>query len=224
MDKVDNGMCYLSALHLVNKWELGQVVHPITGFETSGPFIPIFVPIMCKYPIHLFNTSWEFQQIERCEGWKKWHFLYPPSVCKWFPPLFQERWSLFRHLAEDSWMVLYSLGAMHQLVQIWLILLSKYAYRRTGSTSSNLKSNLIQNPSKYLGINFKFRGNKVVGFQFLIKKLNSKLQGWKAKFLSQAGRTTLISSVLLSLPPYTFSCFRVFEQVCNKMDAIVWAF
>ena len=87
--------------------------------------------------------------------------------------------------------------------------------------AQTLKVNLIQNPSKYLGINFKLRGNKVADFQFLIEKLNSKLQGWKAKFLSQAGRTTLISSVLQSLPPYTFSYFRVFEQVCNKMDAIV---
>lgn len=37
----------------------------------------------------------------------------------------------------------------------------------------------------------------------LIDKLNSKLQGWKTKLLSQAGRTTLISSVLQSLPLYT---------------------
>ena len=87
--------------------------------------------------------------------------------------------------------------------------------------AQTLKVNLIQNPSKYLGINFKLRGKKVADFQFLIEKLNSKLQGWKAKLLSQAGRTTLISSVLQSLPPYTFSCFRVSEQVCNKMDAIV---
>ena len=87
--------------------------------------------------------------------------------------------------------------------------------------AQTLKVNLIQNPSKYLGINFKLRGNKVADFQFLIEKLNSKLQGWKAKLLSQAGKTTLISSVLQSLPPYTFSSFRVSEQVCNKMDAIV---
>ena len=84
-----------------------------------------------------------------------------------------------------------------------------------------LKVNLIQNPNKYLGINFKLTGNRVVDFQFLIEKLNSKLQGWKAKLLSQVGRTTLTSSILQSLPLYTFSCFRVPEQVCNKMDAIV---
>ena len=87
-----------------------------------------------------------------------------------------------------------------------------------------LKVNLIQNPNKYLGINFKLTGNRVVDFQFLIEKLNSKLQGWKAKLLSQVGRTTLTSSILQSLPLYTFSCFRVPKQVCTKMDAIVQAF
>lgn len=40
-----------------------------------------------------------------------------------------------------------------------------------------LKVNLIQNPNKYLGINFKLRGNRFAYFQFLIEKLNSKLQG-----------------------------------------------
>ena len=84
-----------------------------------------------------------------------------------------------------------------------------------------LQVNLVQFPSKYLGINFKLKGKRVADFQFLVDKLQSKLQGWKAKLLSQAGRTTLISSTLQSLPLYTFSCFKV---ICNKMDAISRAF
>ena len=44
--------------------------------------------------------------------------------------------------------------------------------------------NLVQNPNKYLGKNFKLRGNKVADFQFLVDKLQSKLQGWKASLLS----------------------------------------
>ena len=59
-----------------------------------------------------------------------------------------------------------------------------------------IQVNLVQCPSKYLGINFKFRGNRIADFQFLIDKLISKLQGWKARLLSQAGRATLIKSIL----------------------------
>ena len=54
--------------------------------------------------------------------------------------------------------------------------------------------------------------------------MQSKLQGWKAKLLSQAGRTSLISSTLQSMPLYTFSSFKVPETVCNKMDALSRAF
>ena len=79
----------------------------------------------------------------------------------------------------------------------------------------SLQVNLVQQPSKYLGVQFKLRGNRVVDFQFLINKLKAKFQGWKMKLLSQAGRTTLIAFVLQSLPLYSFSCFKVPEHVCK---------
>lgn len=60
----------------------------------------------------------------------------------------------------------------------------------------SLQVNLVRIPSKYPGFHFKLRGNRIADFQFLVDKLNSGLQGWKAKLLSQVGRTTLTSSVL----------------------------
>ena len=42
--------------------------------------------------------------------------------------------------------------------------------------------------------------------------------------LSQAGRTTLITYVLQSLPPYNFACFRVPSAVCKRMGSIVRSF
>ena len=92
------------------------------------------------------------------------------------------------------------------------------------SIARSLNVNFVQHPSKYLSINFKLRRNGIADFHFLIDKLHSKLQGWKSGLLSQAGRTTLISSVLQSFPLYTFSCFKVPESICNKMDAIVRSF
>lgn len=92
------------------------------------------------------------------------------------------------------------------------------------SLSQNLQVNLVQTPSKYLGLNFKFRGRRVADFQNLIVRFQSKLQSWNAKLLSQAGRTTLISSILQAMPLYTFSCFRVPETVCKKLDSLTRAF
>ena len=63
-----------------------------------------------------------------------------------------------------------------------------------------------------------------MGFQDLVVKMQAKLQGWKARILSQASRTTLIKSVLQSMPLYTFQCFKVSETICRKLDATVRAF
>ena len=90
--------------------------------------------------------------------------------------------------------------------------------------ASALKVNLVSKPSKHLGLNFKLKGKRVADFHYLVDKLSSKLQGWKAKLLSQAGRTTLIHLVVQSLPLYTFSCFRVPESICNKLDPITRSF
>lgn len=92
------------------------------------------------------------------------------------------------------------------------------------SLASSLQVNLVQNPSKYLGINFKLRGRRVVDFQNIIDRVPNKLQRWKAKLLSQADITTLISSVLQAMPLFTFSCLRIPETVCDKLDAITRAF
>ena len=62
-----------------------------------------------------------------------------------------------------------------------------------------------------------------MGFQDLVVKMQAKLQGWKARILSQASRTTLIKSVLQSMPLYTFQCFKVSETICRKLDATIRA-
>nr|POE66601.1 line-1 retrotransposable element orf2 protein [Quercus suber] len=78
--------------------------------------------------------------------------------------------------------------------------------------AQSLKVNLVQSPNRYLGINFVLKGKRVADFQFLVDKMHSKLQGWKAKLLSQAARTTLISSTLQSMSLYTFSCFKFSKE------------
>jgi hypothetical protein len=87
-----------------------------------------------------------------------------------------------------------------------------------------LRVTLVDHLGKYLGITFKLRGNRIGDFQDLIYKISSKLQGWKAKLLSQAGRLTLINSVLHSLPIYNFSVFKAPKNICHKLDSIINAF
>ena len=68
------------------------------------------------------------------------------------------------------------------------------------------------------------RGRKAVNFEELVEKISNKLQGWKTKLLSQAGKVTLINFVLQSLPVYSFSCFKIPDKIYTKLDSIINAF
>lgn len=51
-----------------------------------------------------------------------------------------------------------------------------------------------------------------------------KLAGWKMRFLSFAGRMTLIKAVLSNLPMYYLSLFKMPEGIAMEIDRIQAAF
>ncbi|KAF7841821.1 reverse transcriptase [Senna tora] len=57
-------------------------------------------------------------------------------------------------------------------------------------------------------------------YNVLIERIGSKLAGWKAKTLSQAGRLTLIKSVLQPLNIYHMSTLTIPRKYCHQMDAV----
>ena len=46
------------------------------------------------------------------------------------------------------------------------------------------------------------------------------MDGWKAHYLSKAGRTILIQSHLKVLPAHTMQCFQLPTKVTNQLDCI----
>lgn len=55
-------------------------------------------------------------------------------------------------------------------------------------------------------------------FERLVQMVSNKLEGWKVKFLSFAGKITLIKSVLASIPIHTLSCMAVPKSVIHRLD------
>jgi hypothetical protein len=45
-----------------------------------------------------------------------------------------------------------------------------------------------------------------------------KIEGWRAKTLSQAGRTVLIKATASSIPSYTMSTFLLPKSFCTALD------
>lgn len=79
----------------------------------------------------------------------------------------------------------------------------------------------VEKFQKYLGsfVDEEPRSRKI--FEVLYEQLQSKLEGWKTKFLSQSARTVLIKSILSSMPLYHLSYFKLTEKEANKCDSIL---
>jgi hypothetical protein len=62
--------------------------------------------------------------------------------------------------------------------------------------------------------------SKNEAFQSIIDKVANKVEGWRAKTLSQATRLTLIKSVAATIPSYAMSTFLLPFSICRRLDRI----
>uniref|UniRef100_A0A803Q136 Reverse transcriptase domain-containing protein n=1 Tax=Cannabis sativa TaxID=3483 RepID=A0A803Q136_CANSA len=83
---------------------------------------------------------------------------------------------------------------------------------------------LLGKQEKYFGNPFFVSARKRHDFSFLKNKILNRLEGWRAKQLSQAGRLTLIKSILSSIPCYTMAICMIPKSICTKIDSILAQF
>ncbi|KAF7831607.1 putative RNA-directed DNA polymerase [Senna tora] len=84
----------------------------------------------------------------------------------------------------------------------------------------NLGVSVSTKIGKYLGTFVDNRLSDPQNYKALVERVNNILAGWKAKTLSQAGRLTLIKSVLQSLNIYQMSTLAVPKKYCQQMDVV----
>uniref|UniRef100_A0A803NMF8 Reverse transcriptase n=1 Tax=Cannabis sativa TaxID=3483 RepID=A0A803NMF8_CANSA len=77
---------------------------------------------------------------------------------------------------------------------------------------------------KFLGNPILWSNSKVKDFKFIKDRLCARIEGWRCKLLSQAGRTTLIRSVAASTPVYSMSTFLLPKVLCHEMDQAIRKF
>ncbi|KAK9292489.1 hypothetical protein L1049_020462 [Liquidambar formosana] len=77
------------------------------------------------------------------------------------------------------------------------------------------------NHGKYLGLPTLIGKSKKEVFSILKERVWKKLQGWKEKLLSQAGKEVLIKAVAQAIPTYAMSCFKLPLALCEEMKAMI---
>ncbi|CAL5376573.1 unnamed protein product [Camellia sinensis] len=75
-------------------------------------------------------------------------------------------------------------------------------------------------PIKYLGLPLGASPRSSRTWRPVIDKCKQRLASWKRRYLSLAGRLTLIKSVLASLPIFYLSIFKMPEMVAKKIESI----
>jgi len=112
----------------------------------------------------------------------------------------------------------------------------KINFHKSKLAGINVQSNTVECFTKTLncsqmGIPFKYLGIEVGGnprkkqfWEPVLNKLKARLSVWKGRFLSLAGRSCLINSVLTVVPLYYLSLFRAPESVCRRIIKIQTSF
>lgn len=102
---------------------------------------------------------------------------------------------------------------------------SKWVHgRRLNRLARRLGCSAKQFPLTYLGAPL-FKGRcKGIYFEDLVNKFANRITGWKAKFISFAGKATLIKSTLSSLHIHTLSCLAIPKHTIARMEGIMRAF
>lgn len=70
---------------------------------------------------------------------------------------------------------------------------------------------------KYLGLPEHFRRKKKDLFSSIVDKIHQKAS-WSTRFLSTAGKATMIQSVMSAVPSYAMTCFELPVGLCKKIQ------
>ena len=82
----------------------------------------------------------------------------------------------------------------------------------------------IKEYEKYLGLPAVVGRNKKVSLNYIKDRVWGKLQGWKEKLLSQAGKEVLLKAVVQAIPTFAMNCFRLPVGLCQDIEMLIRKF
>ena len=82
----------------------------------------------------------------------------------------------------------------------------------------------IKEYKKYLGLPAVVGRNKRASLNYIKDRVWARLQGWKEKLLSQAGKEVLLKVVVQAIATFVMSCFRLPVGLCHDIVMLIQKF
>ena len=77
---------------------------------------------------------------------------------------------------------------------------------------------------KYLGLPEHFGRKKKDLFSSIVDRMKQKAVSWSSRYLSTAGKMTMLQSVISPIPTFAMSCFELPKILCKKIQSVLTRF
>jgi hypothetical protein len=74
---------------------------------------------------------------------------------------------------------------------------------------------------RYLGLPVHVGKSKSQVFAYLKDRVWKRIQGWKEKFLSWAGKEIMIKAVAQAIPTFAMGCFNLTKDLCDQISSMI---
>ncbi|XP_026384293.1 uncharacterized protein LOC113279856 [Papaver somniferum] len=88
------------------------------------------------------------------------------------------------------------------------------------SLAQDVNMNIVSDSEKYLGAPLLLGHSKIKSFDHIVQSFEARLGNYVSTTLNQASRSTLIKSVLNSLPSYQMGCFKIPTTLIDKLESL----
>lgn len=78
--------------------------------------------------------------------------------------------------------------------------------------------------ARYLGLPAYIGKSKKKTFKYIKEKVWRRIQGWKEKLLSKAGKEILIKAAAQAIPVYAMACFDLTKSLCDEISSMIAQF